>query len=245
MNYLEQRNKRLEMFEDTLRRCESSQKRMKEIAYSRANTVLWKTPLQDIVLGEQRFQNRCEVLVVTNKLISEVKWLCKECSGERIGVLDMASPIHSGGSVLKGGEGMEESLCRETTLYPCLDTDYLRREFYDKNVLGRDGAHSDVCVYIPAIVGVSTEDTEGNWREEQEEYSFDVICSAIPSVREQRRMEEQMEAVLKVAASKEIDVLVLGIPKRESGKDTEWMLEICKKALRKYSYFFRAVRFVI
>ena len=41
-------------------------------------------------------------------------------SGMRIAVLNVANAVSPGGSVSWGGQGVEETLCRCSNLYPCL-----------------------------------------------------------------------------------------------------------------------------
>ena len=181
---------------------------------------------------------RCEIAMSHGTMLSEiVKW--KRENGEyRIGIWNVASPFHVGGSVIRGGEGVEELLCRCTTLYPCMDTEDIRQQFYDVNRLSEDDEYSDSYIYIPDVVCVR-EGLEENWLEDEKQYTFDVISCTIPEIWKDDIVESRIEAMLCVAVKHKMDVLVLGV----SEVQDEWM-RLYRKALRKYENFLRAVCFV-
>lgn len=241
MNW-EERKRRLEIFEDTLRGCEGKEELMKCIEYSRENTVLWENPIVDIDVGNRRFDKPCRICVMENQVVEEMRRLCGEFSKLRIGVFHFVSPVHSGGSVIRGGQGQEEKLCRCTTLYPCLDTEYLRGEFYEKNRLCQDGVYSDRCIYIPGIFGVKKDGETIEWLEEKERYCFDVICTVAPKVRDWRVLEHRVDAVFRVAIRQKVDVMTLGISRCGTlGKDTKCVIELYQRIAQQYAHFFRAV----
>lgn len=246
MNHLKERKRRLETFEDTLLTCERREELIKSIEHSIQYTTLWENPVKDIIVGAGRFEDACEVCVIEGTTLEETKRLCEMFPKLRVGVLNVAFPACVGGSVIRGGKGQEESLCRCTTLYPCLNTDSLRTGFYEKNCMCEGGMYSDRCIYIPDVCGIRVDLEKEDWLAEPKRYFFDVICCAAPGRSNTEVMERRIEAVCRVAIQKEIDVLVLGIFGHETVEhNMELMIESYKKALQKYSYFFRAVHFAV
>ncbi len=78
--------------------------------------------------------------------------LSKEFPGKRIAVLNFAASTHPGGGVKKGSYAQEESLCRCSTLYPSLLTDYAMKRFYYYHIENCDWRASDTCIYSPDVV---------------------------------------------------------------------------------------------
>ena len=60
-------------------------------------------------------------------------YLSKE-TNYKIGVLNFASETHPEGGVWRGARSQEESICRASTLYSCLNTEFLKENFYSYNI---------------------------------------------------------------------------------------------------------------
>jgi uncharacterized protein (TIGR02452 family) len=57
--------------------------------------------------------------------------------------------------VVNGSNAQEECLCRESTLYPCLKTDYLWRNYYDYHRNRNDARYTNTVIYIPNVTVLS------------------------------------------------------------------------------------------
>lgn len=265
MSNWEERSRRLDIFEDTLRRCEREFSLIQKIAYVREHTEVWERPLEEIFLGVSRYESSCDVKIMKSNVLREVRTLKEIFPSCRVAVLNCAAPRHSGGSVIRGGDGWEESLCRCTTLYPCMNTDYLRQVYYEENCLCENEFYRDVCVYIPDVVCLKNE--EGELWKQGERFVVDVISCSMPDICEQlaerngksnveadrQRVQEceeiicrRIEGMIKVGIQQNIDVLVLGVEEKDFlGIPLEVVTEIIKKALQKYTYFLRAMHVVL
>ena len=116
-------------------------------------------------------------------LLQEVKNLKNVFPTSRIGIVHFGSPIHPGGSVIQGGDGLEEFLCRCTTLYPCLATTFLRQQYYEKNRLCEEDQYRNVGIYIPDVVCFREDSEESRIMKQSDWFLVDVI-SCVPSQRE-------------------------------------------------------------
>ena len=63
----------------------------------------------------------CDSYVLARKLTAEL--------GEKILVLNLASPVHPGGGVRRGARAQEEDLCRKSSLLVSLETDTARKYY--------------------------------------------------------------------------------------------------------------------
>lgn len=74
----------------------------------------------------------------------------KHKKNQKICVLNFASGTTPGGGVKNGSSLQEESICRETTLYPVIANPKFAESFYAKNkAAGR--VYTDTCIYSPGI----------------------------------------------------------------------------------------------
>lgn len=74
----------------------------------------------------------------------------KRKKNQKICVLNFASGTTPGGGVKNGSSLQEESICRETTLYPVIANPKFSESFYAKNKrAGR--VYTDTCIYSPGI----------------------------------------------------------------------------------------------
>ena len=148
----------------------------------------------------------------------------KAYEGKKVAVLNFANNHSVGGAPFSAG-AQEESLCRCSTLYPCLQAmqpvfyDYHRHQ-YDKGKIGYMG--NDDLIYTPDVVVFKTDERTEPIRPEMmpqnEWYKVDVITSAaselwhgnrMPSDYEQR-ISQRIKRILDVAAKEGVEVLILG-----------------------------------
>ena len=97
----------------------------------------------------------CVKQLRTENVIEELISLHEQHPMEQLGIKLPLRFAKLGGNVLRGGDGVEESLCRSTTLYPC----------YDKCV--------DGYVYLPDVLCLR--DGNGNLLKDDERFFIHVI----------------------------------------------------------------------
>ena len=150
---------------------------------------------------------------------------------KRAAVLNFASATNPGGGVTRGSSAQEESLCRLSTLYPCLNTPELKRAYYDFHRQRHDALYTDVCIYTPDILVIKTDDDRPERMEEKSWCRLDVISCAAPNLRERPSnamnpgpakpvritpeallpiLKQRARRILSVAAENREDILILG-----------------------------------
>lgn len=264
MDYQKNMTKRMDLFEDTMKICEREQVLLHAVGHSTEHTMLWRNvSTANYDVPEGRYGQFCKVEVTDSRLPDIVK-LAKENRPDcRIGMGCYISAWHPGGSVIRGGEGCEENLCRCSTLYPCLNNDYLREEYYVRNRSGNGESYMDSCIYIPDVIYFKDDvEAELNIMKQEEWFNLDVICCAWTEAAKRNRvwvmeedlygkdwsclhveipesrLEQWLKNVLLVASMQKIDVLIL-----EGLEGITYMEDIIKKVLREYEHSFQAVYF--
>lgn len=148
----------------------------------------------------------------------------KAYQGKKVAVLNYANNHSVGGAPYYAG-AQEESLCRCSTLLPCLQA--MEREFYQKHInaymkheIGNLG--NDDLIYTPDVVVFKTDErtipVHPKMMPENEWYNVNVITCAAPelfkcySIPENYSeiIESRIKKILDVAARERNEVLILG-----------------------------------
>jgi uncharacterized protein (TIGR02452 family) len=184
--------------------------------------------------------------VVNDTTLAAARELVAE--GYRPVALNFASARHPGGGFLGGARAQEESLCRASGLYACIDGNPMYR--HHASMPG--GFYTNYAIYSPAVPVIK--DDEGELLDEPYLCGF-VTSPAVnvgairgnehESVRDEMRA--RVEKVLAIMAGHGHDAAVLGAWGCGVFKnDPELIAELFAKALRgKYSGAFAKVVFAI
>ena len=148
----------------------------------------------------------------------------KTYKGKKIAVLNFANNHSIGGAPFSAG-AQEESLCRCSTLLPCLEA--MREPFYLKHIrqyetkeIGNIG--NDDLIYTPDVVVFKTDERTDpiypKMMEKSEWYKVDVITSAAPQMMNMKYtpknyveiITSRVKKILDVAAKEKVEVLILG-----------------------------------
>ena len=118
----DKREKLTEIFEDTMRLCRKDTELADAIKHTRENTTFY-APDEKPDLSKQEYTRirKTQYNVTTERTLEAAKRLSEKYSGKRIAVLNFASATNPGGGVARGSSAQEESFCRCSTLYPCLN----------------------------------------------------------------------------------------------------------------------------
>lgn len=266
MGYLEDKERRVTIFEDTVRYCEQEQALVKAIQNTREKTKLYLDPLTDTERPKQ-LDRSCRVTVSAMRTLESAYKLSKEYSGSRIGVLNFASATNPGGGVIRGSNAQEECLCRCTTLYPCLDVELLWDGYYTFHRMRHSALYTDACIYAPDIIAVKSDEKWPKLLPQEDWINLDIISCAAPNLREQpsnkmnpsageraviadeelrRLLERRMKGILQIAACHKVDVLVLGAFGCGAFCNSPQMVaEAFRKGLEEYQCYFTAVEFAV
>ena len=164
---------------------------------------------------------------------SQTKYICsgkrsfeaaKAYRGKKTAVLNFANSHSIGGAPFSAG-AQEESLCRCSTLLPCLEA--MDEPFYQKHIrqyeakeIGSMG--NDDLIYTPDVVVFKTDERTDpiypKMMEKSEWFKVDVITSAAPELMNMNYtpknyveiITSRVKKILDVAAKEKVEVLILG-----------------------------------
>ncbi len=225
------RQDNVEIFEDTQRLYTSNERLMSAIKHSSAAQECftgtgryWYGPRNRI------YQKPAQVVVSPKRTLEAAAPYAY--AGKKVCVLNFASATNPGGGVVKGSSAQEEAICRCATLYPNLNEQQMKYQFYAPHRRAHDPLHNDDCIYTPGVVVFKSDTdypqlmTEGKW------YSVNVLTCAAPNLRErpsngmnagdgddavhisreelQALHEKRMRRVLEIAWAKGNEVVILG-----------------------------------
>ena len=180
MGYDNSPEKRVEIFEDTMRLCRENQKLAAAVKYSRENTKFYGADEYPQVNSGGKSG---KISVTAERTLQAAKRLTSEYAGKKIAVLNFASATNPGGGVTKGSSAQEEAICRCSTLYPCLNTKELFGQFYGMHRARSDVRYTDCCIYTPSVFSIKSDTNVPEAVPEGEWFSVDVITCAAPNLR--------------------------------------------------------------
>lgn len=258
MNYIEAREKRKRIFEDTRRMYLEDEELLESIQKSRDYTRFYRAEdIREKVEASERnrFIGRLSVSVTRNRSFEAAEKLFVRYPGSRIAVLNFASPTMPGGGVVSGSGAQEECLCRTSTLYPVLTTRRLEADYYLKNRRACSYRASDDVIYTPGIVVFKEDSLFPTLKDRTLWKKFDVITSAAPNISREVSVdrkeledifESRINSILGVALLEKVDVLVLGaFGCGAFGNDPRLVSKVFRKVLQDYGNSFRAVEFAV
>lgn len=241
---------RIEIFEDTMKQCETNPVLVSAVKNSINGTVLYKqgeTPVIPAKSGE------CRITVTQERTFEAAKNLMGEYQGAKVGVLNFASAKNVGGGVVRGASAQEECLCRCSTLYPCLDTEYLFDNYYQMHRSLKELTYTDACIYTPDIMVIKTDTNYPESMPESEWYSVDVLTCPAPNACNPIRDDILLEIhrkrgrhIISIAAENDIDVLVLGAFGCGAFRNNpEIVARAYKEILPQFTGYFKEIRFAV
>ena len=141
--------------------------------------------------------------------------------GRKITLLNFANNHSVGGAPWSAG-AQEESLCRCSTLYPCLK--HLQSEFYDahREQYGRgeiDEWGNDDLIYTPGVIVFKSDESAPKILPQEKWFAVNVITGAAPQLsfwetldedRLSRVLTSRIEKILRTAKKEGTEVLILG-----------------------------------
>lgn len=267
MEYQENIQKRITIFEDTLLRCEHNTSLLSAIQRTRENTLLYREPLKTCTEFKKTSEKPVKVSVSLRGIFEAAKRLHLSYTNEKIGVLNFASGSSPGGGVIRGRHTQEESLCRCSTLYPCLNTTNLQKNYYDYHKKEKNLLYTNTCIFTPEITVFKK---DGEWPllyQESEWFFVDVISCPAPNLRDgfadscnytdhvhpliteeqiKKLLQNRIRGMLQVAVQCNIHILVLGAFDCGAFPNSPYMAaEIYKDILKEFTHSFREIEFAI
>ncbi|MBP3762047.1 MAG: TIGR02452 family protein, partial [Ruminococcus sp.] len=170
-----------EVFNDTIDMINEYPVLSDAVENSVKNTVLYK-PDSEYNLPENPNFN-CEITVTKCRTFEAAEKLSQKYPNEKICVLNFASATNPGGGVRTGARAQEESLCRCSTLFPCLDTQELIEKYYNFHRNLHNTLYTDMCIYTPDVFVIKTDTNIPERMTEDKWYRTDIITCAAPNLR--------------------------------------------------------------
>ena len=143
--------------------------------------------------------------------------------GKKVAVLNFANNHDVGGAPFSSG-AQEESICRCSTLYPCLQAMWVpfykkHQDLYNKGIIDHVG--NDDLIYTPDVVVFKTDERTDpvypRMMPQDRWFKVDIITCAAPELRNgpmphdyENIMKSRMRKILDVAAAENVEVLILG-----------------------------------
>ncbi len=171
------------------------------------------------------------------------------------------------GAIEKKYTAMGNQGAAKSTLYPCLNQQYLWNAYYRKNRDAGNPLATDALIYTPGVVVFKTDEKYPSLMEKDDWHKVDVITCAAPNLRGQpsnRNNPQAGEAVsvsreqlrqihisrarhiLTVAAAQYVDVMVVGAFGCGAFKnDPRVVAGACKQVTEEFRDRFEAILFVI
>lgn len=209
---------------------------------------------EDVLDGPQQSEVKTKYVVSGKRTLEAAKFY----KGKKVAVLNFANSHSIGGDPFSAG-AQEESICRCSTLYPCLqamDEKFYERHIhqYETGLINEMG--TDDLIYTPGVVVFKTDELADiicpEMMLEEDWYQVNVITCAAPELMKMHRIptdyEQQITSrikkILDVAEKERIEVLILGAWGCGAFKNpTAVVAKVFQKLLK--NYHFEVVEFAL
>lgn len=237
---------------ETLELCQSTPILADAISASRERqtTVLES---ETVPAAKARYEEDAQIVVSPRRTFQAAS----AYAGQKVAVLNFASAVSPGGGVLTGCNAQEESLCRISTLHPCLDVPENRNRFYHPHRQANQRLNNDDCIYTPGVVVFRSDDSAEAVLPEEEWFRTDVITCAAPDLRTfrpgtvpdetiDRLHRHRLRRILDVAYANGAEVVILGaFGCGAFGNDPAVVAKAMADVVREYRRMFRTIEFAI
>ena len=220
------------IFEDTYAMCQKSP--LKDSIENTIDcTIIYNNPkwlFAKMMEGNRKYDST-RISITKFRSLESAMYFKRKNPDSKVGLLNFASATNPGGGVRNGSTAQEEALCRCTTLFPCLETEFLKKKYYDFHRDRHDTRYTSAVIYTPNIIAFKTDDFLPSLLPPKKWEVVDVLSCAAPNLREHpnnamnpgndRKIhvsdsellaihEERAKNILSVACLNDIAILVLG-----------------------------------
>ena len=123
-----------------------------------------------------------KVVVSSKRTLEASETYAKQ--GKKVCVLNFASATNPGGGVVHGSSAQEESICRCSTLYPCLIVKEMWQQFYVLHRAMNNPLYNADCIFTPDVMVFKSDTDYPELLPESEWWMVDVITCAAPNLRD-------------------------------------------------------------
>lgn len=258
------RTDRIQIFQDTINWIQSDPALSASVKKAKQNTTVFYE--DDYPQFDASIVKEESITVTKHRSFQAAMQLSEKYPGSKIAVMNFANAFHAGGGVTKGSGAQEESLCRCSTLYPLLYRRTLRDTFYQHHYDLNTPRASDSMIYTEGVVICKTDEDYPLRMKKEDWVTVDVITIAAPDLRAASNRYASVVGngtsmnhaelfgyhvkraihMLTVAASKDVDMLVLGaFGCGAFENDPSVVARAYKIALEEFPKVFRRIEFAI
>ena len=258
------RKARIEIFNDTLQKCQTDPDLIAAVAASKKKTRVYYENEYPALTAHAQYET--EIVVSKKRSYQAAMDLKQDQPDARVAVLNFANAFHPGGGVKTGAGAQEECLCRCSTLYPLLYRKYLKGKYYDYHSRIGDPKATDAVIYTKDVVIFKTDTALPEMMEKGDWVCVDVMTCAAPDLRQKSNPHVALVGsgavmnhaelfgyhvrraihLLTVAAAEGADTLVLGaFGCGAFQNDPAVVARACRTALQEFQGFFRKIEFAV
>ena len=250
--YNADREKLVKIFEDTLHLSLNDETLKKSVEISIKNSVIYDEKNYPETFSK-RFDDT-KISVNKYRTFETAQFYAKNFLDKKISVLNFASATNVGGGVTKGSKAQEESLCRCSTLYPVLNTEFNLKNFYEFHRKRNDARYTDKIIFSPEIFIFKSDTDFPQILPENKFVKVDVITCAAPNLRLNKISDDELfqihlqraKHILTVAAYHKTDFLILGAFGCGAFQNNPYIVaESYKEILKNFSGYFQEIIFAI
>ena len=228
-NRIDYKKLNIEVYEDTAERCRTNA-RLRESIERSIREQKFTGELENIIVKNRKiFTERANIIVSQKRTLEAAK----AYANTKVAVLNFASASHPGGGVTTGAGAQEESICRCSTLHPCLLAPKMEKQFYEPHWHQKNALHDDDCIYTPGVTVIKTDTSAPELLDESDWYNVDVITCAAPNLRNFERQKgllvdkygcgsitdkglkqlhiKRLHRILDIAISNKVESIILGL----------------------------------
>ena len=227
-NKIDYKKLNIEVYEDTAERCRTNARLRNSIERSIHEQKFTGERENVVVESREIFAERANIIVSQKRTLEAAK----AYANTKVAVLNFASASHPGGGVTTGAGAQEESICRCSTLHPCLLAPKMEKQFYEPHWHQKNALHDDDCIYTPGVTVIKTDTSAPELLDESDWYNVDVITCAAPNLRNFERQKgllvdkygcgsitdkglkqlhiKRLRRILDIAISNKVESIILG-----------------------------------
>lgn len=258
LTYTERKKRLISVFKDTMSLVEQDSKLKMAVKHSIDNQ-LYIPDSDRINVPRLRYTEKAQVFVSQNRSFEAAA----NFRGQKVAVLNFASATTPGGGVETGASAQEESLCRVSTLYPCLRDKTMWEQFYAPHRTAQNPLHNDDIIYTPDVMVLKDDD----YNPIKTPFLVDVITCAAPNLRknptntynkddgynvsicrEELMALHEMRAskIISVAARNGAEVLILGAFGCGAFRNDPYVVATAyQKVIPSFLNYFRTIEFAV
>ena len=263
-NRIDYKKLNIEVYEDTAERCRTNARLRESIERSIREQKFTGERENIIVKNRKIFTERANIIVSQKRTLEAAK----AYANTKVAVLNFASASHPGGGVTTGAGAQEESICRCSTLHPCLLAPKMEKQFYEPHWHQKNALHDDNCIYTPGVTVIKTDTSAPELLDESDWYNIDVITCAAPNLRNFERQKgllvdkygcgsitdkglkqlhiKRLRRILDIAISNKVESIILGaFGCGAFMNDPRIVADATAEAIKDYLHAFKNIEFAV